>query len=74
MTAILDHFIEQTTIRCMLLGLLSRMHTLYNPGGVYAHDIYIFFPLKVTLMIFDSTSHSHAEQLLVHSTSMLHVS
>jgi hypothetical protein len=35
--------------------------------------IYIFFLLKVMLMISDSTSHSHSEQLLVHSTSMLPV-
>jgi len=45
-TAILGRFIEQTTIRYMLLGLLSGMHSLHNPGGIYAPDIF-FFLLKV---------------------------
>jgi hypothetical protein len=30
-------------VKIKLLGLLSRMHNLYKPRGVYAHDIYFFF-------------------------------
>jgi hypothetical protein len=29
-------------VEIKLMGLLSRMHNLYKPRGVYAHDIYFF--------------------------------